>query len=180
MPYVINGYHAAYPKIDYLDFSKSVVEKPVVDGKNFNTRLLSMLSGDYDGSQISSLIYTVIPDGTKQLYYGPLSVATTVFQDQLVNKPESDLNKALLENTLARQDWFPDTNVKFLFAHFDGDDCVPYGNTEAISNVWKKYSNVTITKFTDTDPLSKGDVGSTHAASIVKEYIAGMKFILGM
>jgi len=180
LPYVINGYRAAYPEISYLDFATSVVANPKVDGVGFNTRLLGMIGGDYDGSQISSLIYTVVPETTDTKYYGPISIATKDFQTHLKNEPTSALNQALVKNTLARTDWFPDKSVKFFFAHYEGDDCVPYGNTQAINTVWGSYTNVTSVKLTDTDPLTKDMVGSTHAASIVKEYIMGMRFLLGM
>lgn len=180
LPYVINGYRAAYPAISYLDFSAAVVANPVVDGRNFNARLLDMLNGDYSGSQISSLIYTVVPASKDTKYYGPISIASTDFQKHLVNEPTSDLNKALADNTLARSNWYPNPAVKFFFAHYEGDDCVPYGNTQAVQAVWGSYSNVTFTKLTSTAPFSKADTGSTHAASLVREYVLGMQFLLGI
>lgn len=180
LPYVINGYRAAYPAISYLNFTNSVVANPVVDGQNFNARLLGMLGGDFSGSQISSLIYTVVPASKDTKYYGPISITTLDFQKHLVNEPNSELNKALASNTLARRDWYPDPKVKFFFAHYEGDDCVPYGNTQAMQNVWGTYSNVTFKKLTSTDPLTKEMTGSTHAASIAQEYILGMRFLLGM
>lgn len=180
LPYVINGYRAAYPNISYLDFSTAVVTNPIVDDRNFNARLLDMLGGDYSGSQISSLIYTVVPTSKDTKYYGPISITTLDFQKQLINEPDSELNKALANNTLARKDWYPDPNVKFFFAHYEGDDCVPYGNTQAMQNVWGNYSNVTFRKLTNTDPLTKEFAGSTHAASLVQEYILGMRFMLGL
>ena len=180
LPYVINGYHVAYPGIDYLAFNKAVVATPVVDGRDFNTRLQELLYGAYSGSAISSLMTTVVPAGQQKIYNGPISITSLNFQNELKNNPDSAINTALKENTLARDDWFPDQNVKFFFAHYEGDDCVPYGNTEAITTYWGKYTNVKIMKLTDTKPLTKEDTGTTHAASIVKEYIEGMKFLVGI
>ncbi|QOX77853.1 hypothetical protein FY034_02490 [Trichlorobacter lovleyi] len=180
LPYVINGYRAAYPAISYLDFSNAVVANPVIDGLNFNSRLLALLNGDYTGSQISTLIYTVTPASKDNKYYGPISITTLDFQKHLVDEPDSDLNKALAANTLAQTAWLPDPNVKFFFAHYEGDDCVPYGNTLAMQKVWGTYSNVTFTKLTSTEPFNKANTGSTHAASLVREYVLGMQFLLGM
>lgn len=180
LPYVVNGYRAAYPAISYLNFTNAVVANPVVDGQNFNARLLGMLGGDFSGSQISALIYTVVRASKDTKYYGPISITTLDFQKHLVNEPNSELNKALASNTLARSDWYPDPKVKFFFAYYEGDDCVPYGNTQAMQNVWGTYSNVTFKKLTSTDPLTKEMTVSTHAASIAQEYIQGMRFLLGM
>lgn len=183
LPYVINGYRAAYPEISYLNFATSVVGTPVKDNRAFNVRLQEMLYGDYTGSDISTLIYTVVPDSKDTKYYGPISITTSDFQKHLINEPDSALNKALASNTLARSDWYPDPKVDFLFAHYEKDDCVLYGNTEAMEKVWGGYAkthSITFRKLTDTDPLTKDMVGSTHAASIVKEYIIGMRFMLGM
>ena len=180
LPYVINGYRDAYPAVDYLDFSKAVVSTPVKDGSDFNTRLFAIINGDYDGDVINDLIYTVVPESnTQNTYYGPISITTTTFQNQLKSSGSS-LNTALSENTLARSDWYLNPKVMFFFAHYVNDDLVPYANTQAISNIWGKNDNVTISTLTDTDPLTDKDVGSTHAASIVKEYIQGMRFIVGM
>lgn len=181
LPYVINGYHAAYPAISYLDFSTAVVATSAVkDDRAFNVRLLEMLNGNYSGSQISTLIYTVTPASKDNKYYGPISITTLDFQKHLINEPTSELNKALANNTLARGDWYPDPSVKFFFAHYEGDDCVPYGNTLAVQNVWSKYSNVSFNKLTSTAPFTKDDTGSTHAASLVREYVLGMQFLLGI
>jgi pimeloyl-ACP methyl ester carboxylesterase len=184
LPYVINGYRAAYPDIKYLDFSTSVVAKPVIVNRAFNVRLQEMLYGDYSGSDISQLIYTVEPDSKDNKYYGPISIATSDFQKHLKDEPESALNKALAANTLARNDWYPDPTVDFLFAHYQDDDCVPYGNTAAMELVWGGYAKKTgmihFKKLTDIRPFTAELLGSTHAASIVHEYIMGMKFMLGM
>jgi hypothetical protein len=122
----------------------------------------------------------VVPDSKDTKYYGPISITTSDFRKHLVDEPESDLNKALAANTLARSDWYPDPNVKFFFAHYEGDDCVPYGNTQAVQNVWGKYNNVTFNKLTSTAPFTKEGTGSTHAASLVREYVLGMQFLLGI
>jgi len=182
LPYVINGYHAAYPAISYLDFSAAVVATSTsdVEGPKFNARLLAMLNGDYTGSEISTLIYTVKPASRDTKYYGPISITSLDFQKHLVSEPDSELNKALAGNTLARSDWYPDPNVKFFFAHYEGDDCVPYGNTQAVQNVWGTHSNVAFNKLTSTAPFTKDDTGSTHAASLVREYVLGMQFLLGI
>lgn len=180
LPYVINGYRAYYPEISYLNFNTSVVTNPVISNRAFNVRLQEMLYGDYTGSEISTLIYTVAPDSKDTKYYGPISIATIDFQKHLINEPDSALNKALASNTLARSDWYPDPKVQFLFAHYEKDDCVPYGNTLAVQSVWGAYTNVTFKKLDSTEPLTKDMVGSTHAASIAQEYIMGMRFLLGM
>ena len=184
LPYVINGYRVAYPDIKYMDFSTSVVANPVIDNRAFNVRLQGMLYGDYTGSEISQLIYTVVPDSKDNKYYGPISVATSDFQKHLKDESDSALNKALAANTLARSDWYPDPTVEFLFAHYQDDDCVPYGNTAAMELVWggyaKKTGKIHFKKLTDISPFTAELLGSTPAASIVHEYIMGMKFMLGM
>ncbi len=184
LPYTINGYAAAYPEIDYLDFSQSVVSNPVEDDLPFYQTLHSMLYGKFNGTQISNFIYTVQPDNPwhnpdKNSYYGPLSIATTKFQTML-KQPDSALNTALSDNTLVRESWYPSPDIDFFFAHYKDDDCVPVGNTEAMQKVWGKYTNVTFSIFDSTTPLSKSAVGSTHAASILQAYVRGMRFILGM
>jgi len=183
LPYTINGYAAAYPEVDYLAFSKSVVANPVTD-KPFHKTLHLMLYGAFSGTQISNFIYTVEPDNPdhdpdKNSYYGPLSIATTKFQEKL-KESGSALNAALSDNTLVRKSWYPSPDIDFFFAHYKNDDCVPVGNTEAMQKVWSKYENVTFSIYDSTAPLSKSDVGSTHAASILQSYVRGMRFILGM
>ncbi len=180
LPYVINGYRVAYPSISYLDFSTAVVPNKVVGDRTFSARLLDMLNGDFTGSEISSLIYTVEPASKDTKYYGPISITSLDFQKHLVDEPSSDLNQALAANTLARKDWFPDPGTKFFFAHYEKDDCVPYGNTQAVQNVWGAYTNVTFTKLTNTGQFTKENTGSTHAASLVQEYVRGMQFLLGI
>ncbi len=184
LPYTIIAYGAAYPEIDYLEFSQAVVSKPEIDQVPFYKTLRKMLYGEYSGTQISNFIRTVEPDNpdkdpNKDKYYGPLSIATTRFQTKL-KESGSALNNALSANTLVRENWYPSPDINFFFAHYKDDDCVKVGNTEAMQKVWSKYENATFSIFDSTQPLSKGHVGSTHAASILQAYVRGMRFILGM
>lgn len=186
LPYVIAGYSDTYRDIDYLKFDQSVVANPIKDNQAFNRRLYQIMDGRFDGTTISKLIYTVtpeVPNGATS-YYGPISMTTALFQDRLANDfSTTGINQRLLDNTLPGNDWgFVDPTVKFLFVHYPDDDCVKYANTQAVQAAWKNYigKNVTIKTLTDTQPLTKSNAGSTHAASILNEYLIGLKFLLDM
>lgn len=184
LPYTINGYFDAYPEVEYLEFSRSIVKNTISgDEPPFYKTLQPMLDGGYSGTQISEFMYTVKPDNPdndskKNTYYGPISITTTEFQKEL-NDKNSELNTKLKDNTLVRSDWYPGPNIKYYFSHYKDDDCVLVGNTEAMKEIWGKYDNVTFSIYDTTFPLTKDSVGSWHAASIAQAYFRGLKFVLG-
>lgn len=178
LPYTIDGYFAAYPEVRYLNFDQAIVKNPVTDGSTYYDTLHDMLDGEYSGSQITEFMEFATPDNsTDKKYYGPISVTTTKFQNELKNAT-SELNAKLTENTLVDSNWYPGSSIKFYFSHFINDDCVPVGNTEAMKKVWGTYNNVKFSIYDTTSPLSKAHVGSWHAASIAQAYVGGLRFLL--
>jgi len=171
LPYTIEGYSAGYPDVNEFKFDKAVVSEPVIETKPFYERLAALLTGDYTGQVISNLMETV------ESYSGPLSITTDIFKTAL-KENESVVNQKLTENTLPGE-FTPITATTYLFAHYKNDDCVPVGNILAVQTAWKGYANnVEFDIFASTDPFTKEDLGTTHAAALPQAYVRAFKFIL--
>lgn len=171
LPYTIEGYSGGYPDVIEFKFDKAVVSTPVIENKPFYERLTALLTGNDTGVVISNLMETV------ENYSGPLSITTDIFTTAL-KENESTVNQKLTENTLPGK-FTPITATQYLFAHYRNDDCVPVGNILAVQVAWKGYTgNVEFDIFDSTDPFTKEDLGTTHAAALPQAYVRSFKFIL--
>ena len=139
LPYVLNGYDAAYGATKPAFAFRRNVRNDVSGYADYPGELLALMDGSHTGDEITALM-RVAPG-----YSGPAGILTAACSADLLDA-DSDFCRTLADND-AHADWAPRMRLKMF--HCISDDLVPVGNLDealaafqeagATTVEWEKY-----------------------------------------
>lgn len=118
LPYVLFSYQNIYNLFDDIT---EVLKYP------YNEYLFGMYSGAYSMYEIN-----------QTLPQNPIEIFQDDYYENFLNDPNHPFNLALIDNDV--YDFFPESPMKLF--HCNGDDNIPFENSEFVYDLWTEYSNI--------------------------------------
>ena len=117
LPYVLFSYQNIYNLYDDIT---EVLKYP------YNQYLFGMYSGDYGMYEINQTLPS-----------NPVEIFQDTYYQNFLNDPNHPFNLALIDNDV--YEFFPNSTMKLF--HCNGDDNIPFENSEFVFNLWTEYSD---------------------------------------
>ena len=118
LPYVLFSYQNIYNLFDDIT---EVLKYP------YNEYLFGMYSGAYSMYEIN-----------QTLPQNPIEIFQDDYYENFLNDPDHPFNLALIDNDV--YEFFPESPMKLF--HCNGDDNIPFENSEFVYDLWTEYSNI--------------------------------------
>lgn len=173
MPYVLNGYSAAYGKaVPELDF-RYAVRNDLSGYKDYPAMLQKYMDGSYSGDEINDLMKKpFLPDN----YTGPRVILTDNFRILLEESMADNPVTATLAKNNSFAGWKPEMPLRMF--HNEKDDIVPYANLTEAKSAFEAAGAIKVTTEPFTEYIDSSYVGDCiHEQAYIPAFMRGFYWL---